>query len=164
LVKVFLGLGSNQGNRELNLVKSIDFLREMEGIEVLNISSVYITEPWGVKDQPDFLNLVLQISTKLSAKELLKGCMNIEKSVGREKTYKWGPRIIDIDILMYGDEIISEQDLILPHAFLTERRFELVPLAEICPNCVIPGKNVTVKDALLSCMDKSSVKLHSTQL
>lgn len=161
---VNLGLGSNLGNKELNLSAAIGFFKRNKAVDVVKISSVYRTEPWGEKDQAEFLNLVFQIKTSMVPEDLLKFCNEVENKCGRMKSIKWGPRTVDVDILTYGDMILSLKDITIPHAFLTERRFVLVPFAEICPDCVIPGKNVTVKQALLSCPDRGRVVFYKKEI
>ncbi|MBU1992755.1 MAG: 2-amino-4-hydroxy-6-hydroxymethyldihydropteridine diphosphokinase [Patescibacteria group bacterium] len=128
MTEVYLGLGSNIGDREGNLEKAC----EMVG--ALKKSSIHETEPFGVLDQPKFLNMVCKIETELSPRELLNHVKNIEKKIGRKKREKWGPREIDIDILFYGDIIVDEPDLQIPHPGISEREFVLKPLREIAPD------------------------------
>jgi 2-amino-4-hydroxy-6-hydroxymethyldihydropteridine diphosphokinase len=136
----FLGLGSNLGDRKQNLLSALRLLDGMEGIKVEEVSSVYETEPWGVLDQPLFLNMVAEISTSLDPHGVLEACRQVEKELGRVRGEKWGPRLIDVDVLLYGDLEVREEDLIIPHPHLTERDFVIIPLLEIEPDVSLPGK------------------------
>ena len=137
MTMVFLALGSNLGDRKTNLYTAIDFLRRK--MTIRRVSSIYETEPAYVTDQPPFLNLVLQGETDLKPMELLRLAKSIEHDMGRKKTIRFGPRVVDVDILLYGDEHISAPLLTVPHPRMTERAFVLIPLAEIAPDVVIPG-------------------------
>ena len=137
--QVFLGLGSNMGNRKEYLEKAIKALKRISGIVVTNMSSVYETEPFGGATQDRFLNMAIKIETTLKPDKLLETTMAIEKDLGRVRTIRWGPRTIDIDILLYGNEIINTKELTIPHAGLTERDFVLVPLLEIDPDIKLPS-------------------------
>jgi len=141
-VIVYLGLGSNMGDRKENLDKAIDYLSQR--IRVAGVSSVYDTEPVGNPEQPRFLNMVCQAKTMLKPKELLVLVKGIERKMGRMPGNPSSPRPIDIDILFYGDEVIKMPELVIPHPRLTQRAFALVPLAEIAPSLVHPvtGKNI----------------------
>lgn len=130
---VYLGIGSNVGQKTENCYYAIKLLGE-RGLRLLAQSSLYETKPWGVENQPDFVNMCICVETVLSSYELLKTVQEVEKEVGRVKTFKWGPRVIDIDILLYGDHIINTEDLIVPHPFMLQRDFVLKPLREIAPN------------------------------
>ena len=143
LVKVYLGLGSNLGNRQDNLDKALDYLSHRLRVE--KVSSVYDTEPLGNVNQPRFLNMVCQIQTRLTAKELFTLTQGIEIRLGRAPGKLNAPRPIDIDILFYGDQIIETPELVIPHPRLTERAFVLIPLAEIAPDLVHPLKDKTIK-------------------
>lgn len=133
---VFLGLGSNLGRREEHLSKGLALLAR--SLEVVATSSVYETEPWGFTGQPSFLNMVCQVRTGMTAEELLLFCQGIERQVGRTPTFRYGPRVLDIDILDYGGLVTSTPRLVVPHPGLQERAFVLVPLAEIAPGWVHP--------------------------
>jgi 2-amino-4-hydroxy-6-hydroxymethyldihydropteridine diphosphokinase len=139
---VYLGLGSNLGERKSNLINAIARLRKT--MDILKTSSLYETEPIGFIDQPLFLNMVCQVSTNLKPVALLKEAKIIEREMGREVTVRNGPRVIDIDILIYNTLRLNESDLILPHPRLTERAFVLVPLSEIAASLVHPitGKSI----------------------
>ncbi len=127
--RVFLGLGSNLGDRLGYLLSAMDRISELG--EVRAISTVYESEPWGVEEQPPFLNCVLELWTDIPPEELLKMLKEIERAVGRRERFRWGPREIDIDILLYGNEVIDSEELKIPHPHLEERDFVLVPLLEI---------------------------------
>ncbi|MCK5146619.1 2-amino-4-hydroxy-6-hydroxymethyldihydropteridine diphosphokinase [bacterium] len=154
---VFIGLGSNIGDRYKNLSDAIIALDSFPGNELCNISSVYETEPWGLKDQAGFLNMVCELQTTLSAVELLAACLSIERSLGRERHIKWGPRSIDIDILLMGYDIINNRNLQVPHPHLSERRFVLRPLVELAPDYVVPGLDRSLIVLLDCCTDTCAV-------
>ncbi len=136
---IFLSLGTNVGDRLKNIVNTINELRKI--IEVGSISYIYETEPWGYIDQNKFLNLCIQGSTDMGPQELLIEMKNLEEKIGREKTFQWGPRLIDIDILFYDDLILQEDKLVLPHSGIEERAFVLIPLLDINPNFIHPVLN-----------------------
>lgn len=159
---VYLGLGSNIGDRENNLQDALNELSNRVGITVKKVSSFYETEPVGVKDQPWFLNAVIEIETNLQPREVLGINKAIEKKLHRKETYKWGPRIIDIDLLLYGNRIISEPDLKVPHPQMHLRGFVLVPLAEIAPGLKIPGMKEVNK--LISELKNEAVKKMNKKL
>jgi 2-amino-4-hydroxy-6-hydroxymethyldihydropteridine diphosphokinase len=140
---IFLGFGSNLGDREGALQTALDQLRS-EGIAVLRRSAVYQTPPWGNEAQPPFLNMVAEVDFVGSPSELLQTIMEVEEAMGRLRTIHWGPRLIDIDLLAFGDHILRSQRLTVPHPFLAERAFVLVPWAEIAPEFRIPGLDATV--------------------
>lgn len=141
--KIFLSLGTNVGDRMANLEKACSHLDER--FRVVKKSSVYETEPWGGVSQGLFLNQVVQIESSVQPRELLEAVKDLELMMGRKKTAKWGPRVIDIDILFYDDLIVNETDLVVPHKFLHERKFVLEPLNEISPDFVHPvlGKKIS---------------------
>ncbi|HWD87553.1 MAG TPA: 2-amino-4-hydroxy-6-hydroxymethyldihydropteridine diphosphokinase [Mucilaginibacter sp.] len=134
---VFLLLGSNLGDRQAYLQQAIAHI-EQEIAPVVARSSIYETQSWGKTDEPDYLNQVIQLQTNIPAKEILYKILNIEKAMGREREVKWGSRIIDIDILFYGSEVINEDQLTVPHPELHNRMFTLAPLAEIAPGLIHP--------------------------
>ncbi|GAB2976970.1 2-amino-4-hydroxy-6-hydroxymethyldihydropteridine diphosphokinase [Mucilaginibacter puniceus] len=140
MVKVFLLLGSNLGNRNLLLQQAIRCI-EAEISPVIKQSAVYETQSWGKTDSPDYLNQVVLIQTALSAQLILQKILNIEWVIGRVREEKWGPRLIDIDILFYGDALINEPELKVPHPELHKRKFTLEPLAEIAPDFIHPTLN-----------------------
>lgn len=132
MVEVYLGLGSNLGDRQSLLSKAIGLLEESGCFSDVRISSFYETAPWGVLDQPAFLNAVFTGRTNLSPRQTLEMCQTIEKELDRVRTLRWGPRTIDVDILIFGKEMQNEPDLVIPHPRLFERAFALLPLAEVC--------------------------------
>ncbi len=131
MVKVYIGVGSNLGDRKKNIEKAYKFLNNIQGIKIRKTSSIIETEPWGYKNQPKFLNTVWEIETELSPEKLLKTLKKIEKTVGRKKTFKWGPRVIDLDILIYGRKTINKKNLKIPHPQIKNRVFILKLLSEL---------------------------------
>ena len=154
---VYLLLGSNLGDRLQNLQAATEQLKSHVG-EIVKLSSVYETEPWGVSGQPAYLNQVLCVLTDKSPKVLIACLLDIEKKLGRERKSKWAERTIDIDILYYGDEILVTKELQIPHKELHKRRFTLVPLNEIAPDFKHPVLNLTTAKLLEYCPDKLEVK------
>lgn len=146
MTKVFLGLGSNLGNREKNIKEARKRLQESGIARETKVSSIYETEPEGVKEQPFFLNGILEVETSLSPRNLLDALQALERQLGRKKGQKWGARIIDLDILLYGNLVMKEKDLEIPHPLLAERSFVLTPLAEIAPEIVHPILKKTISD------------------
>jgi len=154
---VFIGLGSNVGDREENIKKAISNLKNISNIELKNESSLYVTEPVGYIDQRDFLNAVIEIETDLTPHELLKVTKSIEEELKRERKIKWGPRTIDLDILLYNDIRIEESHLNVPHPEIKNRAFVLIPLAEIAGQLIHPdGKSIN--DLLHELNDVKSVR------
>ena len=131
--RVYLSLGSNLGDRRDNLLAALRLLDGMEDVSLLEVSAVYETEPWGVPDQPDFLNLVTLVSTSRDPHGMLAACGEVESRFGRVRAERWGPRVIDVDILLYDDLRMEEEDLIIPHPCMLERDFVMVPLSELRP-------------------------------
>ncbi len=135
----YVGIGSNVGDRVAFARRAVDELKQTDGIDVVTISSIYETSPIGGPPQRSFVNLVVKIDTTLDARQLLEATQGIETRLGREPSdIHWGPRVVDLDILTFGDEKISEPDLEIPHPRMTQRRFVLVPLLEIEPDASDP--------------------------
>jgi len=151
--RVFLGLGTNIGDREQNLREAIARLNAAHSVNFLRQSRVYQTEPMHVPDQPDFLNMVVEVevSDGMSARNLLTVVKDIERDIGRKHRERWGPREIDIDILLFGGEHIVEEDFEVPHPRMWERGFVLAPLAELMPDLETPdGEKAIERAARLS--------------
>lgn len=155
--KVYLSLGSNLGDRAKNLCAAIAALADAQ-IQVTRVSSLYETEPVDLREQPWFLNCVLEGATKTTAAELLRALRQIETSMGSKKLVPKGPRLIDMDILLYGEETIDTPELQVPHPRMLLRKFVLVPLAEIAPNLRYPGWNGTVAELMAKTPDQSQVR------
>jgi len=147
---VYIGLGSNMGCKRDNIAQAVALISAIPGVNIKNISSLYETEPWGKTDQDKFLNQVIEIETSLPPKELLRELQNIEIKMGRQRQEKWGPRLIDLDILLYGNEVLDDPQLIIPHPHMRERLFVLVPLAEIGADLRFPDNGATVREVLSS--------------
>jgi 2-amino-4-hydroxy-6-hydroxymethyldihydropteridine diphosphokinase len=154
--KAYLLTGGNMGNREENLATAYHHIDQQCG-HVIHASSIYETKAWGKNDQPSFLNQVLEIQTNLTPRQLLKKILFIEQQIGRVREEKYGPRIIDIDILLFNDEIHNYPSLKIPHPELQNRRFVLVPLAEIAATAVHPVLKKTIVELLEICPDKLEV-------
>ena len=142
--RVYLSLGSNIGNKRKNLLEAIRKIGELENTEVVKSSTILETEPFGYLEQDNFLNACLEVKTLMTAQEFLKEILQIELDMGRVREIKWGPRIIDIDILFYDKEIIEEDNLAVPHPWICEREFVLDPLSEIAPNYIHPLEKKTI--------------------
>jgi 2-amino-4-hydroxy-6-hydroxymethyldihydropteridine diphosphokinase len=153
----YLLLGSNMGNSTEQLSMAIKQIEKKIGTITVG-SNLYATAAWGNTSQPDFLNQVIEIATHLDATETLKEILSIEKNMGRIRTVKNAPRIIDIDILFFNNEIINRSDLIVPHPEIPNRRFVLTPLNEIAPKMIHPLLNKTIEQLLLKCPDQLAVK------
>lgn len=138
---VFLSLGGNLGDVPATISEALHRL-DARGARIVRRSSDYVTPPWGKLDQPDFVNVCAEIATPLASLDLLRLCLEIERSLGRERHEKWGPRTIDIDLICRGDETLHLPELTLPHPRLFERAFVLVPLLEIAPDLVIGGRSI----------------------
>lgn len=144
---VVVGVGSNLGDRLVNVNAAVLCLQNERGIEVVNMSRLYCTKAMYVKDQPDFINGVLELNTTLAAMELLKVCKRIEQKVGRVPSVRYGPRAVDLDILLYKDESVHmDEELIVPHPRMLERGFVLGPLSEMMPNYQHPKWEWNVKE------------------
>ncbi len=136
MTNVFLGIGGNLGDRRAVMREAVVRLRDV--IDEIRVSSLYESEAWGVTDQPAFLNAVVRGATELEPLELLDGIQAIEDAMGRVRTLRWGPRVIDIDILLYGQEIVEHERLQIPHPYLSQRSFVLRPLADLAAGLTLP--------------------------
>jgi len=155
--KAYLLTGGNEGDRFFHMQEARTNIELICG-QLLQVSSLYETAPWGKTDQPDFLNQVILIDTKLSPDELLHSILSIEEKGGRKRTVKNAPRTIDIDILFYNELILEKPGLSIPHPRIAERRFVLEPLNEISPGFIHPVIGKTIHQLLLECMDELGVK------
>jgi 2-amino-4-hydroxy-6-hydroxymethyldihydropteridine diphosphokinase len=155
---IYLSLGSNLGDRAANLERAIDSLSEV-GVRVLRRSSIYETEPVDFLAQPWFLNCVVEAETSLEPRQLLEGLQATERKLGSEKLVPRGPRIIDLDILFYETAVIREAGMEIPHPRLAERRFVLVPLAELAPEFPHPVLRKTAAELLSATQDRSAVRI-----
>jgi 2-amino-4-hydroxy-6-hydroxymethyldihydropteridine diphosphokinase len=144
---VYIGIGSNVGEREENCLRAIRLLEE-NGVRITQRSAMYETEPWGIRDQPRFINMAIAAETELSPGGLLLLLKRVEGDMGRRPGVKWGPRLIDLDILLYNDLIVEESDLVIPHPMMHRRSFVLKPLTEIAPDKVHPGMARKIRDLL----------------
>ncbi|KRG12866.1 2-amino-4-hydroxy-6-hydroxymethyldihydropteridine diphosphokinase [Lederbergia galactosidilytica] len=155
----FISLGSNMGNRLEYLKQAIKRLSHCSEVQIEKLSSIYETEPIGFTDQDQFLNMVIKISTSLSPHQLLTLCLDVEREIGRIREFKWGPRVIDLDILLYNKENIMMEDLQIPHPRMNERAFVLIPLMEIDSMLFLPSSNAPLVEILDEIPDKEGVRL-----
>ena len=147
----YVGIGANLGPREETLRRAVELLGRADGVEVVGVSELRETDPVGVVDQPPFLNGAVSVETTLSPRVLLDLLLEVERSLGRVRAERWGPRVVDLDLLVYGIEVLDEPGLHVPHPRLHERRFALEPLAEMSPELEIPGRGTV--SALLAALD-----------
>jgi 2-amino-4-hydroxy-6-hydroxymethyldihydropteridine diphosphokinase len=144
---VYIGIGSNLGDRNKNCLRAIELLKQ-NGLTVTKQSSVYETEPWGIAEQPAFLNMALEAETGLAPEELLALLKKIEKDMGRQETVRWGPRIVDLDILLYDEITLNTDVLTIPHPLMHERAFVLNPLSELAKDFIHPVLKQKIGDLL----------------
>lgn len=152
----YLGIGGNIGDTQANIRKTVELLKKHEQIEVTKVSSIYETQPVGYTDQDWFLNIVVEIQTSLEPLKLLEACQDIENELKRERTIRWGPRTIDVDILLYEDFTSDSEILTIPHPRMTERAFAMVPLYEINKNIKI--NKIDIKD-IVDNLDGEEIRL-----
>jgi 2-amino-4-hydroxy-6-hydroxymethyldihydropteridine diphosphokinase len=161
-IRAYLALGSNLGDRAENLRQAIQALHARDGIRVLRVSPIYETDPVGYVDQDPFLNMAAAIDTHLPPEQLLKEVLGIERKLGRVRTIRWGPRTIDIDILLYDHVTLDQADLKIPHPAMTERAFVLVPLRDIWEGGPLPVFNRTIEHFLKQTEDHKGVRTWGT--
>ncbi len=164
MVSILVGLGSNLGDRLRYFELALLEIKKIPETKVKKISSVYETEPVGIKEQPKFFNAALELESSLSPQELFQKFKLIEQHIGRTSTVRWGPREIDIDLLYYDDAVRSEGGVRIPHPEVAKRRFVLVPLCEIAENFVDPILQMPLRDLLQRCSDTSAVQKTSLKL
>lgn len=140
----YIGVGSNQGDRYAHCAAAIEYIGASAHTRLLDQSSLYLTEPWGYREQDDFVNLAIKVETSLPPLELLGFLLDIERRLARTRTIPYGPRTIDLDILLYGDQILQSPELTIPHARLCHRGFVLAPLQEIAPHLIHPVHRRTI--------------------
>ena len=162
MAAAFIGFGSNIGNRVHNITDALIYLNANDNIRIEKISGLYETQPVGFLDQAAFLNGVVCIETSFRPKELLAICLGVEKKLGRQHSIHWGPRTIDLDILLYDGLVQQTEELVIPHKEIANRRFVLQPLAEIAADVVDPVSGKKVSRLLSETKDKSRVRLVST--
>jgi 2-amino-4-hydroxy-6-hydroxymethyldihydropteridine diphosphokinase len=155
-VDVLIGLGGNLGDPRASMCEALRKIDDHEACVIHHVSSVWNTPPWGLTDQPDFLNACAMLTTTLSARSFLMLCLDIELGLKRVRLSRWGPRSIDIDILFFGDQVIDEPGLVVPHPRIFERAFVMVPLAEIAPTRMFKGQSIA---HLAAGSDKAGMKL-----
>ncbi len=158
MARIFVGLGSNLGDRLNYLHRAFIELTNLQQTTVKKCSSVYETEPVGVKEQPQFLNMVAELDSTLLPQDLLRRLKEIERTIGRTHNEHWGPREIDLDLLYYGEEIINDENLHVPHPEIANRRFVLVPMKEIAAEFLDPLRHLSVEELLQRCSDTSAVR------
>jgi len=158
MAKIYLGLGSNRGDRLTFLKSALAAIAKLDRTSVDAVSSVYETEPVGKKDQNEFFNAVVEIESTLSPQDLLREVKRIEHDLGRKDPIRWGPREIDIDILYYDDLVLNDESLQIPHGEVLNRRFALIPLNEIAPGFVDPVRKLSIGDLLKFCPDTCTVR------
>lgn len=148
-----IGLGSNVGDTRANIARAIALLTADGAVRLVARSRDYRSAPWGVLEQDWFVNAVITVATDVSARELLERCQRVENDMGRVRLQKWGPRLIDVDVLTYKDQLIDEPGLKVPHPLIAERGFVVVPLKEIAPGLIIMGQTLSEMEAKLDTSD-----------
>ena len=152
----FVGLGSNLQDPAAQLQRTIAALGRLPGTQLLRASRLYRTPPWGLLEQPEFVNAVVELSTTLGARDLLEALQALERAAGRAREQRWGPRVLDLDLLLYDALQLDEPGLHLPHPHLHERAFVLVPLAELAPALRVPGRAAVSE--LLATVDRAGIE------
>lgn len=155
----YIAVGSNLGDRLANLKNALVLLNQEAKIRVVNVSSIYETDPVGFEDQGPFLNIVIQVETGLEPQDLLKSCLEIELVLGRKREIRWGPRTLDLDILLYNQENIETDELIIPHPRMYNRAFVMIPLLEIIKNTAIPMVEQPEKTWVENLPDRKGVRI-----
>jgi 2-amino-4-hydroxy-6-hydroxymethyldihydropteridine diphosphokinase len=153
----YIGIGSNVGDSQRNCHEAIERIGASDGCRVISASAFYLTEPVGNKNQEWYVNGVVSISTAMRARDLLNALLQVEANMGRVRTVKWGPRIIDLDILLFGQDIIDEIDLKIPHPMMHLRKFVMAPVAEIAPEIIHPVLGKTMTELLMEIAENSQV-------
>lgn len=157
--KVYIGLGTNVGDRESNLKDAVSELAAVPEIEIISLSSIYETNPVGYLEQGKFLNMVVCINTTFDAQTLLVTCMKIEQNLGRKREIRWGPRTIDLDILLYNQENIVTKNLIVPHPRMLDRAFVVIPLVEIDKDIILPNMEKPIREIMDDIPEKEGVRI-----
>jgi 2-amino-4-hydroxy-6-hydroxymethyldihydropteridine diphosphokinase len=155
--RVYLATGSNIGDKSAHLTKALELIEVYVG-DLVQVSGVYRTAAWGIEDQPEFLNQVMAVDCNLEPETLLLAVMEIERQMGRERRIRWGERLIDIDILFYGNLVSQSQRLTIPHPFIHERNFVLQPLLEIAPDFCHPVLQKSIRELAAACPDPLKVE------
>lgn len=158
----WISFGSNMGDRFELILQALTQIHHSDFVSIQKVSNIYETEPVGFKEQEYFLNGAAELSTTLNPIELLHFLLDIEKNLGRRRELRWGPRTIDLDILLHEDQIIKTGDLMIPHPEMTNRQFVLKPLAEIAVDVVVPGVNKSIIELLAEISDNSQIQLYKT--
>ena len=153
--RAYIGIGANLGDREATIARALELLVQRPGVELVAVSRLRETEPWGYTDQPAFLNGAASVDTSLSAEDLLAVLLDVERELGRTRTGpRYGPRTIDLDLLLYGEQVVDEPGLAVPHPRLHERAFALEPLLDLDPDLVVPGRGRVA--GLLAALDSET--------
>jgi 2-amino-4-hydroxy-6-hydroxymethyldihydropteridine diphosphokinase len=158
--RVYIGMGSNMGSKAENLARARQMIEAIDDVNIVKASSLYQTPPWGKTDQEDFINQVIAIDTELPPLELLHELQNLEIKLGRQRHEHWGPRVIDLDILLFGEENIATEELKVPHPYVMQRLFVLMPLQEIEPDMAFPdgSKIAEVLNRLTGSAEASDIR------
>ena len=162
MIKVFVGLGSNLDEPLLQLKKAIERLKNISDTELLDVSKFYLSAPMGPQDQPDYINAVVKLKTKLSAEDMLNELQEIENSHGRIRTERWGARTLDLDILLYGQDVINTKRLTVPHSGISERNFVLYPLKDLVEDSFEIPQLGTINELLAACPMAGIARLNET--